>query len=135
MIQKTIPFIFAVILYFNTSAQAVKPVDVVKASLIAYNNVDIDAFMSYFSEDIVMKDYDNGKVNANGKAEVRAIYEPYFEASPNLHSKIIDRIAFDNKVMDHEFITGARGSEEPFEIVVIYEVTDGKIKYACRSKK
>ncbi|MFT6166545.1 MAG: hypothetical protein ACJASF_001234 [Vicingaceae bacterium] len=135
MIQKTIPFIFAIFLFFSTTAQEEKPVDVVKASLIAYNNVDIDAFMSYFSEDIVMKDYDNGKINANGKAEVRAIYEPYFKASPNLHSKIIDRIAFDNKVMDHEYITGARGSEEPFEIVVIYEVTDGKISSMLAVRK
>ena len=52
---------------------------------------------------------------------------PYFDASPNLHFKIVNRITGDNKVMDHEHITGARGSEEPFDIVVIYKVNDGLI--------
>jgi hypothetical protein len=102
-------------------------VDVVKASLKAYNSTDIDAYMSYFSEDIEMKDYNNGKINAKGKAEVRAIFEAYFKASPNLNSKVIDRLAFDNKVMDHQHITGAKGSKNPFEIVIIYEVLGGKI--------
>lgn len=116
-------------LLFTTivSAQKIEPVDVVKASLEAYNSLDLDLFMSYFSEDVEMKDFDNGTVNAKGKEQVRAIYEAFFKASPELHSNIIDRITFDNKVMDHEYITGARGSKEAFEIVVIYEVTDGKI--------
>tara|TARA_B110000503_G_C7103415_1_gene394860 strand:+ start:874 stop:1131 length:258 start_codon:yes stop_codon:yes gene_type:complete len=82
-----------------------------------------------------MKDFNGGKVTAEGKAQVRAIYEPYFKASPNLHSKIIYRIEFDNKIIDHEYITGARGIDEPFEIVVIYEVTDGEISSMLAVRK
>jgi len=82
-----------------------------------------------------MKDFDSGKVTAKGKDEVKAIYEPYFKPSPNLHSKIIDRITFDNKVMDHEYITRARGNNEPFEIVVIYDVIDGKISNMLAVRK
>ena len=37
--------------------------------------------------------------------------------------------------MDHEYITGARGNNEPFEIVVIYEVTDGKISNMLAVRK
>jgi hypothetical protein len=135
MIRKTLSIATCLFLFLQLSAQDVKPVDVVKASLVAYNKSDIEEFMQYFSEDVVMKDFDKTEVNAKGKAEVRAIFEPYFEASPNLHSKIIDRITFDNKVMDHEYITGARGSSEAFEIVVIYEVMDGKIKSMLAVRK
>ena len=127
MIQKMLPLLVSLFFCLHVTAQEAKPIDVVKASLKAYNNVNIDEFMSHFSEDIQLKDFDNGKVNASGLAEVRAVYEPYFKASPTLHSKILNRIAFDNKVMDHEYITGARGSDEPYELVVIYEVTAGKI--------
>lgn len=112
---------------FHLKAQEVKPVDVVKASLKEYNIVDIDLFMSYFSDDIKMQDFNEGTVRTSGREKVRAIFEPYFDASPNLHSKIVNRITFDNKVIDHELIIGARGSEEPFEKVVIYEVNDGLI--------
>ena len=127
MILKRTLLPFFIFFALNVHAQKTKPVDVVEASLKAYNSVDIDVYMSYFSEDIEMKDYDNGKINAKGKAEVLAIFEAYFKASPNLNSKVIDRLAFDNKVMDHQHITKAKGSKDPFEIVIIYEVLGGKI--------
>jgi len=111
MILKRTLLPFFIFIALNVHAQKTKPVDVVKTSLKAYNFTDIDGYMSYFSEDIEMKDYDNGQINAKGKAEVRAIFEAYFKASPNLHSKVIDRLAFDNKVMDHEYITGAKGAD------------------------
>jgi hypothetical protein len=50
-----------------------------------------------------------------------------FDASPKLHSTILKRIVFNNKVIDHERIVGRQGSDAPLEIVVIYEVNEGKI--------
>lgn len=100
---------------------------IVQANLDAYNNHDIELFMSFFSEDVEIHHFNDGKKTAMGIKEVRAIYEPYFKASPNLHSKILNRIVFDNKVIDHEYITGARGNSEPFELVMIYEVENDKI--------
>lgn len=108
------------------TAQSQTPEQTVQANLDAYNAHNLEVFMSYFSDDVTMYNFNDGKQTANGIAEVRAIYEPYFKASPELHSKILKRTVFDNKVMDHEYITGARGGE-PFEIVLIYEVENEKI--------
>lgn len=108
-------------------AQESNPEDIVQANLDAYNAHDLETFMSFFAENVTMFNFNDGGQTANGIAEVRAIYEPYFKASPNLHSKILKRTVFDNKVIDHEYITGARGSKEPFEIVLIYEVENDKI--------
>ena len=47
-------------LSFHLNAQEVKPVDAVKANLKANNSVDIDLFMSYFSDDIEMQDFNEG---------------------------------------------------------------------------
>lgn len=112
------------------SAQSQSPSDpekVVQANLDAYNNRDIDGFMSYFSEDILVKNFDTGATSAQGRQAVREIYTRLFEASPNLHSKILKRTVFDNKVIDHEYITGRNGSPEPLELVLVYEVRDGTI--------
>ena len=84
---------------------------------------------------ILMKNFNVGKVTAEGKDQVRAIYEPYFKASPNLYSKIINRKEFDNKVMDHEYITGSGGSSEAFENLVIYKIFDGKISSMLAVRK
>ena len=47
--------------------------------------------------------------------------------SPSLHSKILTRTVFENKVIDHEFITGRNGNSTPLELVLIYEVQEEKI--------
>ncbi len=112
------------------SAQSQSPSDpekVVQANLDAYNNRDIEEFMSYFSEDILVRNFDTGVTSAEGRQAVRQIYKRLFEASPNLHSKILKRTVFDNKVIDHEYITGRNGSPEPLELVLVYEVRDGEI--------
>jgi len=117
-------FFFATISSFS---QNENPEPIVQANLDAYNNHDIELFMSYFSEDISLVNFQDGKQTAQGKSAIRAIYEPYFEASPNLHSKILKRTVFDNKVIDHEYITGAWGKDDAFELVLIYEVANNKI--------
>ena len=67
------------------------------------------------------------KLVASGKPAIEKLYKELFTASPNLHSTILKRIVFDNKVIDHESIVGRKGASEVFEIVMIYEVKDGKI--------
>lgn len=114
----------------SSEAQSSKPSDpeqVVQANLEAYNQGDIEGFMSYFSEDILVRNFDTGVTTAEGLQAVREIYTRLFEASPDLHSRILKRTVFDNKVIDHEYITGRNGSQDPLELVLIYEVRSGKI--------
>lgn len=121
-------FIFITICFSQkTIAQDTAASKVVQANLDAYNAHDLEKFMSFFSEDISLVDFNSGKVTASGIDQIRAIYEPYFKASPELHSTILKRISYDNKVIDHESITGARGVAEAFEILLIYEVCEDKI--------
>lgn len=100
---------------------------VVQHNLEAYNNRNIDAFMSDYSEEIELYNYGVAVPLAKGKIEVRKIYSTLFEASPNLFSKIKKRIIFDNKVIDYESITGRMGKTETVEMVLIYEINNEKI--------
>lgn len=103
------------------------PEQVVQANLDCYNRRDIDGFMSYFSPDIKMYNFADNSVTIEGLEQYRKVYKELFDLSPNLHSTIVKRITFDNKVIDHESIAGRRGSDGIFEIVLIYEVKDNKI--------
>jgi hypothetical protein len=124
----TFVFLFALIAPAHSQASdAEGPKRIIQANLDAYNKGDIEAFMSYFSEDILIRNFDSGETTALGKKEVRNIYSQLFEASPNLHSRILKRTVFDNKVIDHEHITGRNGKKDPLELVLIYEVRSGKI--------
>jgi hypothetical protein len=100
---------------------------VVQSNLEAYNNRDLEKFISWFSEDVELYSFTEMKLIASGKPAIEKLYKELFEASPELHSTILKRIVFDNKVIDHESIIGRKGSKDILEIVMIYEVKDGKI--------
>ena len=100
---------------------------VVQSNLEAYNNRDLEKFISWFSEDVELYSFTEMKLIASGKPAIEKLYKELFEASPELHSTILKRIVFDNKVIDHESIVGRKGAKDILEIVMIYEVKDGKI--------
>jgi len=108
-------------------SQVLSVEEIVQKNLEAYNQKDLKSFMSWFSDDIVLYSFSEMKEVAKGKESIEKLYKELFEASPNLYSTILKRIVFDNKVIDHESIIGRRGSTETLEIVMIYEVKDGKI--------
>ena len=118
-------------LFFNlitmNFAQNLTTEQIVQSNLEAYNNLDLEKFMSWFSEDIELYSFSEMKLVASGKPAIEKLYKDLFTASPNLHSTILKRIVFDNKVIDHERIVGRKGAADVLEIVMIYEVKDGKI--------
>lgn len=103
------------------------PEEVVQKQLETYNNRDIEGFMSVIDKNVTIHDFDTGEITLEGFENCKQLYAALFEASPNLHSKILTRTVFDNKVIDHEYITGRKGSRTPIELVLIYEVNNQKI--------
>ena len=103
------------------------PEAVVQENLEHYNKRDIEGFMSSFSDSISLHTFGSTQTPIVGLSAIRALYENLFEESPQLHSTIKHRILLGNKVIDHEFMVGRRGSDTPIEIVLIYEVAEGKI--------
>jgi hypothetical protein len=108
-------------------AQNLSSEQIVQSNLEAYNNRDLETFMSWFSDDIALYSFGEMKLLASGKPAIEKLYKELFEASPKLHSTILKRIVFENKVIDHESIVGRKGSSDVLEIVMIYDVKDGKI--------
>lgn len=100
---------------------------IVQQQLDFYNNRDLTGFMSLFAEDATLVNQSDGKVLAKGKLEVEKIYANLFEQSPNLNSKLDNRMVLGNTVIDHERITGRMGNSEAIELIVIYELKEEKI--------
>ena len=100
---------------------------IIEKNVACYNNRDIEGFMALFSNTIQFRNFSTGEITINGLDACRRFYEDLFERSPQLHSTIVNRICFDNKVIDQESITGRLGMDTPFEIVLIYEIENEKI--------
>ncbi len=109
--------------------QQTKPEFVVRQNVTCYNNRDLDGFMELLSNDIELYTFPEHAPTISGIGKLREMYKSLFESSPHLHATILNRIIFNNKVIDHERIEGRMGSKEFIELVVIYDVKDAKI---CR---
>lgn len=103
------------------------PEQIVQKQLEAYNNRDIDGFMSLIDNQITFHDFSDGSVTMKGLNACKEFYEVLFNTSPNLHSSILTRTVFGNKVIDHESIKGRKGNDDLIELVLIYEVNNEKI--------
>ncbi|GGG32541.1 steroid Delta-isomerase [Dokdonia pacifica] len=102
------------------------PLAIIQKQLDAYNNRDIETFVSCHAPEAQLYSFSETVPFAKGQEQIRAIYSEIFENSPNLHSKLIHRIVIGNKVIDHEEITGRKGTDI-LEFIAIYEVNDTSI--------
>lgn len=100
---------------------------VVQQQLEAYNAKDINAFMKVFSEDVAIFNFGEATPIAKGSTDVREVYANLFQASPDLHSKVINRTVIGNKVLDYELISGRKGNDKHLLLIAIYEIRDGLI--------
>ncbi len=127
--KRSLLFLLVVVFFYQTCyTQKMSPEEVVQKQLEAYNERDIDAFMQVIDPTIAFYNYTDGKVTMKGTQACKAFYSALFEASPQLHSTILTRTVFGNKVIDHEQITGRNGNNEVIELVLIFEVEAEKIK-------
>ena len=102
------------------------PEDLAQIQLNAYNERDLEAFLSVYSDDVEIYQFPD-KLMYTGKEKMRENYRDYFAKSPELHCRLVSRIAEGNVVVDKEHVTGARGDEE-LRATAMYEIKDGKIQ-------
>ena len=102
---------------------------IVQKQLDSYNARNLEPYLECFSDDVQVFSFPSGEMTYSGKDKLRDIYADIFEQSPNLHCELLNRIVFDNKVIDHESVTGRKGVDVT-EIVAIYEIENGLIAKA-----
>lgn len=131
-------FVLTFSLFFGFQLAAQENIDalkVVQMQLDAYNQRDLKTFASLFSEDITFVEHSNGKPSISGKAQLLERFGSFFQASPELRSNLAGRLVMGNKVIDHEKITGARGSDDIYELMVVYEIHEGLISKVTTIRK
>lgn len=100
--------------------------DIIEEQLLAYNARDLERFIAAYSPDVVIEDGED-KVLLKGHDQMRKWYGDLFEASPQLHCRIVNRLRIGKYVVDEEETTGRKGSPTPMHAVVIYRVESDKI--------
>ena len=128
--MKTIPTIILIVTFLSSilsNAQLMTPEQVVQQSLESYNDRNIAVFMSVMDSNVTFHSFSDGVISMKGEKACKEFYSSLFTNSPKLHSTILTRTVFGNKVIDHESIEGRNGKGEVIELVLIYEVKNEKI--------
>ena len=99
---------------------------ITQAQLDAYNAQDLDAYCSYFTEDVVVADV-GGEVNLNGNAAYRERYAGAFAKFPKNRADLLARIVLGATVIDHERVDRGDGTTPVFEVAAIYTFRGDKI--------
>ena len=98
------------------------PLEVVNARMSAYNNHDLDAFLTVYAEGVEIYTYPDRSLGG-GVDHLRSIFAPMFEKG-DVQVTLEHQIAKDGYVVNHEMVTEG---ETTTEYVSIYEVRDGLI--------
>ena len=111
------------------TASALDPATIVQRQLDAYNARDLDALLATYALDARQFAHP-ATLLASGAADLRARMAQRF-AEPNLHARLLQRVVMGNIVIDHKEVTRTfpEGAGR-VDMVVIYEVVDGKIQSA-----
>ncbi len=101
----------------------VSPEYLAQEQLDGYNKRDIEAFLKPYAKNVKVYSYPN-KLDYEGIEKMRKGYASFFKNTPDLHCKLLKRIVYKDKVIDHELVT-ANG--RTFKAVAIYKMKNGKI--------
>lgn len=121
--MKKILLITLFLINFSCWSQEKTPEQVVQEQVEAYNSRDIEAFLSFYSEDVKMYTFPN-KLESDGKAAMREGYASFFKNAKVLNCTITKRIVHKNTIIDEERV---KYNDTEFTGVAIYEVENGKI--------
>jgi hypothetical protein len=100
--------------------------DPVEAQLSAYNARDLERFLAVYSPDVVIEDGEDHLV-LQGQAQMRERYAALFDASPNLHCRLLNRIKIGSYTIDEEEVSGWNNLPSPVNAVIIYRVEGDRI--------
>ena len=98
------------------------PLETVNLRMDAYNNHDIEGFLSVYADDVTIYTYPDKKLS-QGTKHLRSIFESMFE-DKSVSVEIHHQIAKDGYVINHETVNY---KDKKTEYVSIYEVRDGLI--------
>ena len=101
------------------------PTALAQEQLDAYNDHDLVRFLACYSEGIRVFRMPATEPAITGKAAFGEFYRTQRFNLPALHADLLGRIAFGNKVIDHERIVGL--GDKPVEATAVYEAKDGLI--------
>lgn len=100
-------------------------IDIVQGQLDAYNNQDLEVFLSFFSEKIEVYNFPNELVYT-GIRKMRDYYKEAWKLNPNQKAIVKERMFLEQTVIDKERVVGKANGIE-INVIAIYVIENDTI--------
>lgn len=107
------------------SKNTMQPSQPVQRQLEAYNAKDLAAFIACYHADVCIYRMPALEPVIIGQDALAHFYANKRFSNSKLRAEVLKRMVVGNKVLDHERVYGM--TENPYEVVVVYEVQDSLI--------
>lgn len=97
----------------------------VQRQLDSYNAKDLAVFISCYHSNIAIYRMPATEPSLKGRDALAEFYATQRFTIAGLRAEVLNRMVVGNKVIDHERVFGM--AEQPYDVVVVYEVQDGLI--------
>jgi hypothetical protein len=127
--KKTKHFLLLALLLLSFAqvyGQQPSPADIAQGQLDAYNQQNIEGFLSWYAEDVEVYNFPDELVY-QGKAQMRKVYTNAWARNPQQKAAVTNRMTLGSTVMDKERVTG-RANGQTAEVIAIYKIENGKIQ-------
>lgn len=104
-----------------------------QGQLDAYNNLNIEDFLTWYTDDVMVWDLDSNSIIFEGKDEMRLRYTKRFN-NKYLHCALKNRMVLHRTVIDHEVIQDD-DSDKRYEAIAIYDVDESGLISTVRFSK
>ncbi|MBN2793767.1 MAG: nuclear transport factor 2 family protein [Clostridia bacterium] len=104
-----------------------------QGQLDAYNQRDIEAFLSWYTEDVKVYDLDTDELRYKGKEEMRKRYSKTFQ-NEYLYCSLVNRMVLNRTVIDQESVK-IDETDNRSEVIAIYDVNEEGLIECVRFSK
>ena len=103
------------------------PAATVQRQIERFNAHDLEGYLALFAEDLEVAELPASEWGTRSKAWLRGVYAERFRTNPDLRASTEAQLVSGTFVIETERIRGRTGQAGPLDVVVVYQVKEGKI--------
>ena len=107
--------------------KVLSPGATVQRQIERFNAHDLEGYLALFAEDLEVAELPASEWGTRNKAWLRGVYTERFRANPDLRASTEAQMVAGAFVIETERIRGRTRQVGPLDVVVVYQVKEGKI--------
>ena len=107
--------------------KVLSPGATVQRQVERFNAHDLEGYLALFADDLEVADLPASPWGTRNKAWLREVDAERFKAEPDLRASTEAQMVSGTFVIETERIRGRAGQAGPLDVVVVYQVKEGKI--------